>query len=482
MKSLDIVASRGRKILFFNPDENVITMIQRRADSVTETLTDNTVMSDLFGPIKNALAKVRFSDKIFQSLSMESFMLFAAIRQFTQNASLREHVQQLWHCEPSASRVPLARSTWSDALSSSTRRIIVRQCVARLVSAAREALPNKLAGVQGLGSRPVLAIDATYQKESSHFQRVLPKEGGSDNQKGHMLMTAYDIRHGIPVCVRTEAASIGEMSVLKMMGEDKQDWTRIRNAIYVVDRAFIDGQYWEDRQTEVEASVITRMKATLNYTQKAIRPLSESACNENVINDYEIELQSGKLPWRLVEWRSPEGEFYQYLTNDFSLEPGVVAFLYYRRWDVEKYFDNFKHDLVNAKAWGKSACAIELQALLGLMTYVLTMLFLLRRKDDLAMPDGDMTQSKKHARKMALYLQREDIEHENEECDDDACDIESGEKNISDYIYPDAYRAFYTQLSRITRQIWRFLKYSFRHKSSQTLYERQLKPLLMKYL
>ncbi|BCD99515.1 hypothetical protein MARGE09_P3717 [Marinagarivorans cellulosilyticus] len=90
-------------------------MIQRRADSVTETLTDNTVMSDLFGPIKNALAKVRFSDNIFQSLSMESFMLFGAIRQFTQSATVRDHIQQLWNRDPSASRVPLARSTWSAA-------------------------------------------------------------------------------------------------------------------------------------------------------------------------------------------------------------------------------------------------------------------------------------------------------------------------------------------------------------------------------
>lgn len=58
---------------------------------------------------------------------------------------------------------------------------------------------------------------------------------------------------------------------------------------------------------------------------------------------------------------------YRYLANDFSLEPGVVAFLYYRRRNEEKYFDNFKNDLANAKAWGKSPVAIEQQALMGLM-------------------------------------------------------------------------------------------------------------------
>ena len=58
----------------------------------------------------------------------------------------------------------------------------------------------------------------------------------------------------------------------------------------------------------------------------------------------------------------PEGRAYFYITNDFTLEPGVVAFLYYRRWDCEKFFDNFKNDLAGAKAWGKSPIAIEQQA------------------------------------------------------------------------------------------------------------------------
>ncbi len=117
------------------------------------------------------------------------------------------------------------------------------------------------------------------------------------------------------------------------------------------------------------------MKSTLVYTQKEQRVVSALPCNEKVLSDQVIELQCAKQPWRLIEWLSPDGITYRYLTNDFSLEPGVVAFLYYRRWDEEKYFDNFKNDLANAKAWGKSLVAIEQQALMGLMTYVLTQLF-----------------------------------------------------------------------------------------------------------
>ena len=42
----------------------------------------------------------------------------------------------------------------------------------------------------------------------------------------------------------------------------------------------------------------------------------------------------------------------------------------------EKYFDNYKTDMANSKAWGKSPVAIEQQALLGLVTHLLMRLFL----------------------------------------------------------------------------------------------------------
>ena len=51
----------------------------------------------------------------------------------------------------------------------------------------------------------------------------------------------------------------------------------------------------------------------------------------------------------------------------------MIAYLYHRRWDEEKYFDNFKNDMGNAKAWGKSKVAIKMQALIGMITFILMM-------------------------------------------------------------------------------------------------------------
>lgn len=456
---------------FINLSEAIMT--RRRAEPLTQSLLQDTILQDWFRPMENALEKVRYSDAIFQSLPMKSFILLGGVRQLLSMDTLREHIQTLFHWETTATRTPVPRSTWSDAMGSSHRRDILRQSMESLVTFARTTLNDKLIGVEGIGQRSVFAIDATYQKESSHYKRVLPEEGGSDNQKGHMLLTYYDLRTGVPVNIKVETASMGEMRVLKEDDPQARDWSRIRHAIYVVDRAFIDGSYWDERKTSLKATVVTRLKSTLVYTAVESRAVAALPCNESVISDTLIELKCSKQPWRLIKWRSPEGVVYEYLSNDLSLEPGVVAFLYYRRWDEEKYFDGFKHDLANAKAWGKKATAIEQQTLMGMMTYILTQLFLQRRFDDLHLAKGDQTQKHKQAKKVEHYLSQADRVTESKVND---------EKQEEPILHYDAYRAYYAQLSKITRQVWRFLKNCFRAKHSLTLYQRQLKPLLEGYL
>ena len=67
------------------------------------------------------------------------------------------------------------------------------------------------------------------------------------------------------------------------------------------------------------------------------------------------------------------------LTHDFSLLPGVVAFLYFRRWEEEKCFDTWKNDFAQAKAWGKGRVAIANQARLAMITSLLVAMLLQTR-------------------------------------------------------------------------------------------------------
>jgi Transposase DDE domain len=434
-----------RQLKITNPMKNRLT-------SLIDALTQETVLEQWFNPLQKVLDKVRYPEKVFGTLSMPAFLLLGCLRQLQSHKSLREQIQSLAHLSH-AHQLPLARSTWSDALASKKRCHIVRDSFSHLVNHARTTLPERFLDLPNLGKRSLIAIDASYQAESAHYRPTYPMNGGADNQKGHLLMMFYDLRKGIPLDVKTETVSIGEMRVIKEALDDNR-WMTVKHALYSVDRGFIDARYWDARKLKYQATMVTRFKKIIIYTSVASRPIANLTCNEGVTADTEVTLKLSKQRWRRIEFTGPKGEEYAYLTNDFSLEPGELAFIYHRRWDEEKFFDNFKNDLASAKAWGKNPIAIEQQAIIGLSTYLLTRLFLAQQFEDLALENGNTTQFNKHQKKIETYKKEGGIH----------------------------LRAYWLQLSKIPVQVWRFFKYCFMKKSSPVFYEQQLKPILERYL
>ncbi len=428
--------------------------MSKRLDALQSVLLSNTVLNEWFLPMQKALDKVRYSRQRFSVLSAEFFILLGCLRQLQGTKIMRDQIQSLFDLDETSETVPLARSTWSDALANSQRSKILREAVQVLVAEARSELPDRFADIKELGMRSIFAIDATYQEESSHYRPVYPRDGGTDNRKGHMAMTTYDMRAGIAVDSNTETASIDEMRFLKE-GWIASHWTCQKNALYVVDRAFIEARYWDQRKTKYGTTVITRMKSTFKYHILEQISVAAMPVNEGVVWDKKIQLNSSKQVWRLIQFVAPDGNLYEYLSNDFTLSPGMIAFLYHRRWDEEKYFDNYKTDMANTKAWAKSTIAIEQQALLGLVTHLLMRLFLHQKGQELGLEEDHQTQQSRYEKKQIAY-----------------CINWEGNYN----------RAFFKKLSKITKQAWRFLKNNFLKKSTLKLFECNLRPALMAYL
>jgi hypothetical protein len=440
----------------FAPANHFLYFMNTHRRQPTQIFSSGTVLEEWYSPMAKILNKSRFSDAAFKALPMAPFILSGCLRQILDTSSLREYVQTLFHLDTNQIVAPIARATWSDALASPMRRDILRPAVMQLVEFAQAILPDRLSHLKGIGSRPVIATDATYQKESAHYEPHYPSTGGgNDNKKGHMLLSHFDVRHGIALNVTTETRSLAEIRVLKSEESKGVNWMRAKRAIHVVDRAFIDGVFWDQRYKLYGSTVITRMKSTLIYTVIKENEVEVNISNDGILYDRTVKLQSSSGTWRLIGFHSPEGIDYEYLTNDQELLPGVVAFIYYRRWDKEKYYDSFKNDLAGSKAWGKSPVAIEQQALLGIVTTILTRLFLMRRQAELELSKPDATQEKKHQKKLASYT-------------------ESGEGVLL--------RAVWQNLSKITRQVWRFLKNCFACQHAPELYKRQLEPMLLRYL
>ena len=54
--------------------------------------------------------------------------------------------------------------------------------------------------------------------------------------------------------------------------------------------------------------------------------------------DYQIEAPSVKV----TNTDSPIGKIYSFVTNEMTLPPGLLAYIYKKRWDLEKVFDEMK--------------------------------------------------------------------------------------------------------------------------------------------
>jgi hypothetical protein len=325
-----------------------------RLTAVMDSLMNQTVLGELLAPVARALAQIRGTDTVSRVLSMADFIGLGVLRHLQGMRTLREQVQSLLHWEPgTALRAPLARSTWSDALSSRHRRAVLQAAMAPLLGEARAVLPDRLAQFPALQGRPVYAMDGTYQSESAHYGRCTPRQGGEDNPKGHALLSFYDVRLGCPTDVHVDTRSRHETALLRDYDQSAQPMTRHKGALWLVDRAFIDAAFWDSRKKRLGMTLITRMKSSLCIESTEPLPVADVPTNEGVLKDLRITLRSSRQNWRLITFRSPRGHLVEFLTNEFKLEPGVIAFLYSRRWEEEKCFDTWKNDFSLAKAWGR---------------------------------------------------------------------------------------------------------------------------------
>lgn len=428
-----------------------------RLTALMNRLTNNTVLADLLAPVERALERVRQAG-VGRTLSMADFIALGVLRHLQGMPSLREQVQSLLHLEPeTTARGPLARSTWSDALASPSRQAVLRELLAGLVREAEAVLPDRLAGIAGLGDRPVRAIDGTYQVESAHFRRCTPRQGGEDNPKGHGLLSLYNLRLGVPEGAWVETRSRHESRILRDYDQDPQALTRERRGLWVVDRAFIDAPFWDAKKRSLQITMITRMKANLCVDSTEGLPIAAEPANEGVIGDLRISLSSSREPWRLITYRARRGKVLEFLTNDFSLLPGVVAFLYFRRWEEEKCFDTWKNDFAQAKAWGKASAAIANQAHLAIITNLLLALLLHTRLG----PEGARDEK---------ALAKQDKRQKANVDDPDGTDR------------PDWTAPLFRYTAKMSRQVLRFFKHCFLKPASPALYERELQPLLEAYL
>ena len=88
------------------------------------------------------------------------------------------------------------------------------------------------------------------------------------------------------------------------------------------------------------------------------------------VESYSIYENNG-IRFSIVNYRDPETrKLHRFVTTlPESINPGTIAMLYYKRWTIEKAFNNSKSNLKETKAWSSDNNSLKNQMRLTAMSY-----------------------------------------------------------------------------------------------------------------
>ena len=145
--------------------------------------------------------------------------------------------------------------------------------------------------------------------------------------------------------------------------------------LYIYDRAAVDYPWW-DKQKKNDVYIISLLKenAVINFI-KTLDFDKNDPVNAGVVS-YELYSKRNET-FTVVTYKDPETDkVYKFIsTLQISFRPGIIAILYYKRWTIEKAFNNIKSDLKEKKAWSPDNIPLDIQMRLTAMTYNLMRLF-----------------------------------------------------------------------------------------------------------
>jgi hypothetical protein len=307
--------------------------------------------------ISQAMDSVR-SDRSCQSLPDDDFVFTAIRRVLGRFNSGRDLLQTL---DQTLQR-PIPRSTFFDALQSQRRLCMVNELASAIEQNLRSQLANAkidmLADFPQLANYDVFAGDGHSIAHACHA----PRRHGKDFVAAKNIYLT-DLRTGLLRAFAPVGGFDGSKShewpIFKKTLPSFLD-TRSRRCLFVLDMAFIDNTFWSLQKARQQKGLfISRVRADMTPIVKIPRPIDAALpVNIGITGDFIAGFNNIHATLRIVEYTNPEnGETFAFLTSDDALPPGLIAWLYFLRWTIEKLFDTLKNSLHQDKSWATGKVA-----------------------------------------------------------------------------------------------------------------------------
>ncbi len=220
----------------------------------------------------------------------------------------------------------------------------------------------------------VKAADGHFVDHACHT----PK-GGNGKVYAAGFIYAMNLRNGLlsPLCVVTNGTKRHhEIPILRdYIEQQNSEQAPSENTLYVYDKAVTDYCWWDQQKQHQNYMISVLKENSVATLVKSISFDPNDPINTGV-EEYSVYENNG-ITFSLVRYRDPEtGNCHHFVsTLPESINPGTIAMLYYKRWTIEKAFNNSKSDLKERKAWSSNKHSLKNQMRLTAMTYNLMRVF-----------------------------------------------------------------------------------------------------------
>lgn len=328
-----------------------------------QTPLTTTLKDEFFAPVVLALSRAK-NFRACNEYSDQEHLNSGIERVLQSVASGRDWVQRL----RLKFKLNLSVSNFFSSLRSTRRKQLVEEVSMDVRTQTDHAICHQkddpLSVHAELNGFAIYASDGHSHKASAHESPIKDKKRAVTH-----IYTCNLRSHSLTHTALTNAALTKkkehEITTLKQIGGKSLRMGEPKGikVIQVYDPAVIDYNEWFKWKKGHGVYILT-----LEKSNSALRVLGEpdwaktDERNRGVINDELVGPSNGTV-MRRVTYKDPlTGRLYRFITNELTLPPGLIAFLYKLRWDIEKIFDQVKNKLLERKAWAKSAIAKIQQA------------------------------------------------------------------------------------------------------------------------
>jgi hypothetical protein len=212
---------------------------------------------------------------------------------------------------------------------------------------------------------PVYAFDATTIDLCLSVYPWAPFRSAKAAIKLHTLL---DLRGAIPSFIHITDGKTHEVNILDDLNIEP-------GAYYLLDRGYLDfGRLFAIHQAQ--AFFVTRAKSNTKFKRRYSHPVDRLKTNvlcdqAGVLTVFYSSKDYPSTLRRVVVRDEESGKRVTFLTNNFALQPDLIAQLYRQRWQVELFFKWIKQHLRSKAFLGTSENAVKTQIWIAVCTYVL---------------------------------------------------------------------------------------------------------------